>query len=359
MNYGLIMAFVAIFGLLVSILAMIEINNEYIKATVVTLGFGLCLVAGILSINRYLPKDSSGVENLLVENVLGFDVDVASAILKDIGFEVKLEFDYSSTIEERHVISQSPKPLEVVPPGTTIDLYISIGPGNSLEVPDDTVYDPPDDTVYDPPGDTVYDPPEEDYCTVPNLVGQSHWVAEEILLKDAIEPPISSFISSLTVHYEYSYDFFCHEVIKQSPKAGLILTEPVHFEYWVSKGPRYFAIKSKDMLDSGELFHEDYWSTEEQKWVDRLDITTYEINFVINVPSTSYESFAFVLLMPSVVGLAFSFDEVPSASTPYYISQGLYLFNFEYYENGKWHTIEGPILKVTKDETFYLDFTTY
>lgn len=79
---------------------------------------------------------SSGVAGVTLPDVKGYSVDSAENALKKEGFVVKRTEQHDDEIEEGIVISQSPVAGTTVPKGSTIELFVSIGPEvKSVRVP--------------------------------------------------------------------------------------------------------------------------------------------------------------------------------------------------------------------------------
>lgn len=79
---------------------------------------------------------SLGAEQFGVPNLLGENIDIARARLKDQGFtEGTISYKPADDVDENIVINQSPPGGTNAPPGTAVDLVVSLGP-ESIEVPD-------------------------------------------------------------------------------------------------------------------------------------------------------------------------------------------------------------------------------
>ncbi len=79
---------------------------------------------------------SSGVAGVTLPDVKGYSVDSAENALKKEGFVVKRTEQHDDEIAEGIVISQSPVAGTTVPKGSTIELFVSIGPEiKSVRVP--------------------------------------------------------------------------------------------------------------------------------------------------------------------------------------------------------------------------------
>jgi beta-lactam-binding protein with PASTA domain len=71
---------------------------------------------------------SKGKEPVQLPSVIGQDGDEATSILRDLQLQISVSRDFSATIEEGFVISQSPGAGDVVPAGSTVTIVISKGP---------------------------------------------------------------------------------------------------------------------------------------------------------------------------------------------------------------------------------------
>ncbi|ROS30892.1 Stk1 family PASTA domain-containing Ser/Thr kinase [Cellulomonas sp. PhB150] len=78
---------------------------------------------------------SQGPRPVTVTNVVGASLDVAKQTFKEAGLKVKTTKEYSHTVPEGVVISQSPKSGDSVLEGETVKLVVSKGP-EPVEVPD-------------------------------------------------------------------------------------------------------------------------------------------------------------------------------------------------------------------------------
>lgn len=70
---------------------------------------------------------SSGPDSITVNNVLGMSESKASSTLKNAGFIVEVEYDYSDTVEQGNVISQSPSANSSAAEGDTVTIKVSQG----------------------------------------------------------------------------------------------------------------------------------------------------------------------------------------------------------------------------------------
>lgn len=77
---------------------------------------------------------SSGQKKLTVPNVTGDSQATATKTLKNLGFNVNVESEYSSSVTEGYVISQSPSGGLKAAKGTTVIIVVSKG-SNQVEVP--------------------------------------------------------------------------------------------------------------------------------------------------------------------------------------------------------------------------------
>lgn len=80
---------------------------------------------------------SSGVSGIEVPNVVGYEETQADTTLSALGFKVSKQTEYSDTVDEGYVISQTPEALEKIASGSTVVLTISAGPAEkTVTVPD-------------------------------------------------------------------------------------------------------------------------------------------------------------------------------------------------------------------------------
>lgn len=80
---------------------------------------------------------SSGVSGIEVPNVVGYEETQADTTLSALGFKVSKQTEYSDTVDEGYVISQTPEALEKIASGSTVVLTISAGPAEKMvSVPD-------------------------------------------------------------------------------------------------------------------------------------------------------------------------------------------------------------------------------
>lgn len=80
---------------------------------------------------------SSGVSGIEVPNVVGYEETQADTTLSALGFKVSKQTEYSDTVDEGYVISQTPESLEKIASGSTVVLTISAGPAEkTVTVPD-------------------------------------------------------------------------------------------------------------------------------------------------------------------------------------------------------------------------------
>jgi serine/threonine-protein kinase len=71
---------------------------------------------------------SKGKAPVQLPSVVGQDADEATSLLRDLGLQVSVSQDFSATVDEGFVISQSPGAGDVVPAGSTVTIVISKGP---------------------------------------------------------------------------------------------------------------------------------------------------------------------------------------------------------------------------------------
>ena len=80
---------------------------------------------------------SSGASGIEVPNVVGYEETQADTTLSALGFKVSKQTEYSDTVDEGYVISQTPEALEKIASGSTVVLTISAGPAEkTVAVPD-------------------------------------------------------------------------------------------------------------------------------------------------------------------------------------------------------------------------------
>lgn len=80
---------------------------------------------------------SSGASGIEVPNVVGYEETQADTTLSALGFKVSKQTEYSDTVDEGYVISQTPEALEKIASGSTVVLTISAGPAEkTVSVPD-------------------------------------------------------------------------------------------------------------------------------------------------------------------------------------------------------------------------------
>ncbi|MBQ8279639.1 MAG: Stk1 family PASTA domain-containing Ser/Thr kinase [Roseburia sp.] len=75
---------------------------------------------------------SSGAARIEVPSVKGLSEKKAKDKLEDTGFEVDVEYDYSDTVEEGYVISQTPGATSLANEGDTITITVSEGPDTKM-----------------------------------------------------------------------------------------------------------------------------------------------------------------------------------------------------------------------------------
>ncbi len=78
---------------------------------------------------------SKGPRPVAVPSVVGKTLDEAEAALAEAGLKAQVTQEYSDTVPEGRVISQSPKAGTFLPPGSTVRLVVSRGPA-PVQVPD-------------------------------------------------------------------------------------------------------------------------------------------------------------------------------------------------------------------------------
>ncbi len=74
---------------------------------------------------RVFLKVSAGITLVQVPDLIGKPRDKAESILKDLGFEVKVEYVESEEYESDIVLEMSPPPGKEIPKGSVVILYVS------------------------------------------------------------------------------------------------------------------------------------------------------------------------------------------------------------------------------------------
>ncbi len=74
---------------------------------------------------RVFLKVSAGITLVQVPDLIGKPRDEAESILKDLGFEVKVEYVESEEYESDIVLDMSPPPGKEIPKGSVVILYVS------------------------------------------------------------------------------------------------------------------------------------------------------------------------------------------------------------------------------------------
>ncbi len=77
---------------------------------------------------------SRGAETVILPDCTGISANQAELELKSLGFSVAVEKKYSSTTKAGTVISTSPTAYSDVPSGSTVTIYVSLGPEHSMVV---------------------------------------------------------------------------------------------------------------------------------------------------------------------------------------------------------------------------------
>ncbi|MBO5451628.1 MAG: Stk1 family PASTA domain-containing Ser/Thr kinase [Lachnospiraceae bacterium] len=156
---------------------------------------------------------SSGVSGIEIPNVVGSSETDATTALTSLGFRVSKETEYSDTIDEGLVISQSPDALEKVAAGSTIVLKISSGPAEKL-------------------------------VTVPDLRGMSESEAKDKLA--------SANLKAGTVTEEYSDSVTKGDVLSQSYSPGTEIGENSTVNFVISLGKKDVSYKYSVTLNAPE-----------------------------------------------------------------------------------------------------------
>ena len=149
-------------------------------------------------------KVSSGVAGVTLPDVKGYSVDSAENALKKEGFVVKRTEQHDDEIEEGIVISQSPVAGTTVPKGSTIELFVSIGP-------------------------------EVKSIRVPNLVGMTEEDAVVELIELGLKPGTVTQVNSETI----AKDLIC----QQSVESGTYVDEGTAIDFAVSIGSSVVTYK--------------------------------------------------------------------------------------------------------------------
>ncbi len=140
---------------------------------------------------------SAGVEGVLVPTVNELSYEKAYSKLKDAGFRVSREEEYSSEIAKGKVISQTPKGGETVPKGSEVTVLVSIGvEGNQVEMP--------------------------------NVLGEDEMTATAILVEHGFYVERVSYVSN----QEYAEGLVCY----QSYSQGTFVEKGAGVEIIISKG---------------------------------------------------------------------------------------------------------------------------
>ena len=71
---------------------------------------------------------SRGPEPVAVPRVIGLSEDEAAATLEGEGLQVRITEDFSATVPESNVVTQSPSPPATVAPESTVTIVVSLGP---------------------------------------------------------------------------------------------------------------------------------------------------------------------------------------------------------------------------------------
>ena len=160
---------------------------------------------------------SSGVSGIEIPNVVGSSETDATTALTSLGFRVSKETEYSDTVDEGLVISQSPDALEKVASGSTIVLKISSGPAEKL-------------------------------VTVPDLRGMSESEAKDKLA--------SANLKAGTVTEEYSDSVTKGDVLSQSYSPGTEIGENSTVNFVISLGKKDVSYKYSVSLPAPEGYVE-------------------------------------------------------------------------------------------------------
>lgn len=160
---------------------------------------------------------SSGVAGIEIPNVVGSSETDATTTLTSLGFRVSKETEYSDTVDEGLVISQSPNALEKVASGSTIVLKISSGPAEKL-------------------------------VTVPDLRGMTESAAKDKLA--------SANLKVGTVTEEYSDSVTKGNVLSQSYSPGTEIGENSTVNFVISLGKKDVSYKYSVSLPAPEGYVE-------------------------------------------------------------------------------------------------------
>ena len=144
---------------------------------------------------------SKGKQPITVSNVVGKDAATAKSTLEKQGFSVKTTEEYSETVPQGNVISQSPSSGTIAYKGDNISLVVSKG---------------------------------QQPITVPDVVGQSRSYAKSILEGQG-------FVVQETTE-EYSDSIATGYIVRQSPSAGSTSYKGKTVSIIISKGPQPFTV---------------------------------------------------------------------------------------------------------------------
>ncbi len=156
-------------------------------------------------------------ETVAVPDVVGETESAAATMLSSAGFEVKTEFQYSSSVANGKVISSSPGAGSMAAKGSTVNLIISKGE-------------------------------EQKTVDVPNVTGKSESEAKSTLTGKNLK---------VTVDSAYSDTVASGKVISQNPGAGSTVNEGSTVKIVVSMGPEPAQTETKtfnfDPVDTGDF----------------------------------------------------------------------------------------------------------
>lgn len=159
---------------------------------------------------------SNGKGDIDIPSVVDLSQDEAESELKDAGFDVNVEFDYSAAVEQGHVISQSPDAGSQGKEGDTITITVSRG---------------------------------VESVTVPNVLGESQ--------KDAVADLKSAGLVAGDISTEYSDDYPEGQVMSQSVDGGSDADSGSSVDLVISKGKetKYYSFSaSVDPVNGTETY---------------------------------------------------------------------------------------------------------
>ena len=172
---------------------------------------------------------SSGVPTAAVPNVVGVSASTAESALKEAGFKVKKQEQYSSGVAKGTVISQSPNANTTQAEGTEITIVVSKG---AQPVVPDTVTQPTSPAPQDdqPPTEPSV---TQQKITVANVIGKTSGEAKAALENQGL---------TVSINYDYSSDAEKGRVIRQNPSAGTSVKAGTTVAITVGSGPKTVSL---------------------------------------------------------------------------------------------------------------------